>query len=77
MISLFKELLQRHVARACHTRKLNVCVAFCHRNVLHEFKSNRCINLHKNIHVTQGDLSQGRVALCDRTLKQLQDFLGA
>ena len=57
-IGLFTE----HAARACHTRGPNVRAKFCRRDVSHEFKliwihaRSRCVKLHKNIHVTRGDM---------------------
>ena len=72
-IGLFTDLSQRHVTSACHTRGWNVRATFCRHNVLHEFKliwihaTSRGIELHKNIHVTWGNLSWRQVASCDRT----------
>ena len=79
-IGLFTELSQRHVTWACHTRGWNVCVIFCRHYMLHKFKLiwihviSRCVELHKNIHVTWDDLSKGCVISCDRTL-YLHDWL--
>ena len=77
VIGLFTELSQQHVASACHTRGWNVHATFCCRDLSPEFKrisihatrhctTCRSVKLHKNIHVTLGDLSQGRVTATSR-----------
>ena len=71
MIGLFTELSQRHVASACRTRGRNESATFCCRNVpwiqtfefMWHIAATRCdVELHKNIHVTRGNLSRGHVA---------------